>query len=124
MKPKEIKRLQRQARFLHVRPLGPDILLVESQSSPHAHHIVTIHREADDTLRARCSCPWAQNGGYGCSHVMAALAYLAESKGRGVSFWPTKDDAERQRNRILHLAGDLREEDNGLWITTRPLRSA
>jgi hypothetical protein len=124
MKPKDIKKLQRQARLLEVRQLSQDLLLVASKSSPHAHHIVTIHRDQDGNLRARCSCPWAQNGGYGCSHVMAAVAHLAETQQRAVSFWPTKDEAERQRNRILHLAGDLREEDNGLWITTRPLRSA
>ena len=66
-----------------------------------------------------------------CLALLAGLALsagltapAAEAQQRAVSFWLTKDDAERQRNRILHLAGDLREEDNGLWITTRPLRSA
>ena len=118
MKPKEIKRLQRQARFLHVRPLGPDILLVESQSSPHAHHIVTIHREADDTLRARCSCPWAQNGGYGCSHVMAALVYLADKQERAISFWADLNEAKKQRHRILRLAGV--GPDGDIYITSRP----
>lgn len=124
MKPREIKKLQRLARNLTVKQLSPTVLLVHSKSSPHGHHIVTVERQADNTLRARCSCPWAQHGGYGCSHVMAALAYLAEARQRSVSFWSTKDDAERQRNRILHLAGDLRDDDSGLWITTRPLRTA
>lgn len=124
MKPKEVKKLQRQARMLDVRQISPDMLLVASKSSPHAHHIVTIHHEKDGTIHARCSCPWAQNGGYGCSHVMAALAYLAETRQRAISFWPTRDEAERQRHRILHLAGDMRDDDTGLWLTTRPLRSA
>jgi hypothetical protein len=124
MKPREIKKLQRLARTLTVRQIAPDTFLVASKSSAHGHHVVTVERQPDATLRARCSCAWAQNGGYGCSHVMAALAYLAENRQRSISFWPTKDDAERQRNRILHLAGDLREDDTGLWITTRPLRTA
>src|SRR5690606_16465337 len=118
MKPKEIKKLQRQARRLRVRPLTGDTLIVDSVSNTNAHHIVTVEKEISGSIRARCTCPWAQNGGYGCSHVMAALTYLAESKRRSISFWPTKEEAERQHNRILHLAGSHRAGDNGIWITT------
>ncbi len=120
MKPKEIKRLQRQAHRMRVRIIGPDTLVVESRSNTHAHHIVTIEKDGNGSVRARCTCPWAQNGGYGCSHVMAALAYLARRKHRAISFWPSRDDAARQKQRILHLLGDRSPEDTGLWITTRP----
>src|SRR5215207_6652822 len=99
------------------------MLIVESRRNPNAHHIVTIETESDGSLRARCTCPWAQNGGYGCSHVMAALQHLATTRNRILSFWLDKEDAERQRHRILHLAGDHRENDNGIWITTRPMPS-
>ncbi len=120
MKPKEIKRLQRQARRMRVRVIGPDTLLVESRSHSHAHYIVTIEKDGADSVRGRCTCPWAQNGGYGCSHVMAALSYLAARKRRAISFWPSRDDAARQKQRILHLLGDTAPDDTGLWITTRP----
>lgn len=123
MKPKEIKKLQAQARYLQARQIAPDMFIVQSRSNPHAHHIVSIDREADGSLRARCTCPWAQNGGYGCSHVMAALQHLASRKHRALSFWLDKSDAERQRHRMLHLAGDRREQDSGIWITTRPMYS-
>ena len=123
MRPKEIKRLQAQARQLRARAITPDMLIVESRRNPNAHHIVTIETEPDGSLRARCTCPWAQNGGYGCSHVMAALQHLAGSRHRILSFWLDKEDAERQRHRMLHLAGDRRDGDNGIWITTRPMPS-
>ena len=123
MRPKEIKKLQAQARQLRARAITPDTLIVESRRNPNAHHIVTIETEADGSLRARCTCPWAQNGGYGCSHVMAALQHLAQRRNRILSFWLAKEDAERQRHRMLHLAGDRRENDNGIWITTRPMPS-
>lgn len=121
MQPKDIKRLQSSARRMRARVIAPDTLIVESRSNPNAHHIVTIETQTDGSLRGRCTCPWAQNGGYGCSHVLAALQHLADTRKRALSFWLNKQDAERQRHRILHLAGDYRDQDNGIWITTRPV---
>lgn len=122
MKPKDIKRLQRLARGLRVTRLSRDMFVVESKSSGSGHYIVTIHYDDEGTLHSRCSCAWSTHGGYGCSHVMAALTYLAERKQRAVSFWTTREDAERQRNRMLRLTGSRADEANSLWITTRPLR--
>ena len=124
MKPVHIKELQARARRLRARVIAPDTLIVESRNNPHAHHIVTIEAQPDGSLRGRCTCPWAQNGGYGCSHVMAALAHLAETKERAISFWSSREEAERQKQRILHLAGDFVRDDNGIWITTRPVPHA
>jgi hypothetical protein len=121
MQPKEIKKLQSQARHMRARLIAPNTLVVESRSNPHAHHIVTIETEPDGSLRARCTCPWAQNGGYGCSHVMAALVHLAARKDRAISFWNDEQAAKRQKQRMLHLAGDRRNGDHGIWITTRPV---
>jgi uncharacterized Zn finger protein len=125
MKPKEIKRLQFEARRLTVREIKPHLLLVESRTNPNAQHIVTVEMESDGSIRARCTCPWAHNGGYGCSHVLAALSHLAKNKNRSISFWLDKDDAERQKHRILRLAGNQRgADDDGLWMTTRPMPEA
>jgi hypothetical protein len=119
MKPKDIKRLQARSRRLNVRLVAPDTLVVTSKTNPYTHHIVSIEVEPDKSLRARCTCPWAQNGGFGCSHVMAALNYLALRKHRIISFWPSEQDAKRQRARTLRLVGSGREHDDAIWITTR-----
>ncbi|MDX1991004.1 MAG: SWIM zinc finger family protein [bacterium] len=120
MQPKDIKRLQARSRKLHARVIAPNTLIVESHSKTALNHVVTIEMDGEGTLHARCTCPWAQNGGFGCSHVLAALSHLAASKDRAISFWLSKEDAERQRHRMLHLAGDGSSE--GIWITTRPER--
>jgi hypothetical protein len=118
MKPTEIKKLQRRSRDLRVRRVAPNILVVTSQSNPYAHHIVTIEAEKNGIIHARCTCPWAQNGGYGCPHVMAALNYLADKQRRAISFWADLEEAKRQRHRILRLAGS--GPDGDIFITSRP----
>ncbi|MCU0499036.1 MAG: SWIM zinc finger domain-containing protein [Anaerolineae bacterium] len=116
MKPKNIKDLQTQSRKLRVRRVDRDTLVVESTSNQLAHHVVTISFQ-DDQIHARCTCPWAIHRGIACSHVMAALEYLARQKGRKLSFWLTEQDAQRQRQRVLYLRGERPEE--GVWITSR-----
>jgi hypothetical protein len=118
MKPKEIKRLQARSRTLRAKVIAPNTVLVTSRSNPFVHHIVTVDVETDGTLHARCTCPWAQNRGIGCSHVMAALGHLAAQKKRAISFWLSLDEAKRQRHRILRLRGEGTAGD--LFITSRP----
>ncbi len=118
MKPTEIKKLQQRSRHLRVRRVAPNTLVVTSRSNPHAHHIVTLETENGATIHARCTCPWAQNGGYGCSHVMAALIYLATKQQRAISFWAHLEEAKKQRHRILKLAGV--GPDGDIYITSRP----
>ncbi len=118
MKPKEIKKLQSRSRKMRVRLVAPNTLVVTSTSNPYAHHIVTIEMLPEGTIMARCTCPWAQNGGYGCSHVMAALNYLAQRQKRVISFWETEDEAQRQKHRVLRLTGLGRDGD--IFITSRP----
>ena len=121
-KPTEIKRLQQRSRNLRVRRVAPNTLVVTSRSNPYAHHIVTLETDKDGTIHARCTCPWAQNGGYGCSHVMAALNYLATRQRRTISFWSDLEEAKKQRHRILRLAGY--GPDGDIYITSRPAESA
>jgi len=118
MKPTEIKKLQARSRRMTVRLVAPNTFVVTSRSNPYAHHIVTIETRRDNVIAARCTCPWAQNGGVGCSHVMAALNFLAARKNRVISFWGDEEEARRQKNRILKLAGLGR--DDALFITSRP----
>ena len=117
MKPTEIKKLQARARKLRARMITRDTYVVESRSNPYAHHIVTIHGDGEGNIFTRCTCPWSQNGGYGCSHVMAALTEMAAQKRRAISFWGSLDEAKRQHQRILRLAGS-RDED-AIYITSR-----
>jgi len=118
MKPTEIKKLQRRSHDLMVRRITPNTLIVTSRSNMNAHHIVTIETGKDSVIHARCTCPWAQNGGYGCSHVMAALTYLADKQRRAISFWGDLEEAKRQRHRILRLTGG--GPDGEIYITSRP----
>src|SRR5215813_7236405 len=118
MKPKEIKKLQARSRELSVHRVGYHTYVVHSGSGRFANHVVTLDVEPDGTIHGRCTCPWAQNGGFGCSHVLAALTYLAEKQKRAISFWGDLEEAKKQRHRILTLAGS--DPDGNIYITSRP----
>jgi uncharacterized Zn finger protein len=117
MKPANIKKLQARARRLRTRKITRDTYVVFSVSRPNLQHIVTVQMGADGAIHARCTCPWSVYGGFGCAHVMAVLTSIAARKRRRISFWATEADAERQRHRVLRLAGS----DDQLFITSRPL---
>ena len=120
MKPKNIKQIQAQSRRLNARQVDRYTLVVQSQTNPVANHIVTVEFGDDGLIQARCTCEWAINRGIACSHVMAALEYLASMKNRTLSFWPTRAEAQRQKHRVFYLAGSERDEDDdGVWITSR-----
>jgi uncharacterized Zn finger protein len=122
MKPKHIKILQEKARDLHATVLNKNTIVVESTSNQLANHIVTIEYDSEGTIHARCTCPWAINGGIACSHVIAALEALASKRGRRLSFWTDHTQAQRQKKRLFYLQGARarRAEDDGIWITSRP----
>ncbi len=122
MHPREIKKLQARSRNLRVKQIAPHTLVVTSRSNPYANHIVSIETDDAGTIHARCTCPWAQNGGFGCSHVLAALSFLAARQKRALSFWLELSDAQRQRHRILRLNGTT--ADGAIYITSRPLKDA
>ncbi len=105
MKPKNIKQMQSDSRHLKVRRIGKNTFSVESASDPATQHVVTVIFDAGHVIQSRCNCAWAQHGGVACSHVMAALEYLADLKGRRLSFWLTQADARRQKNRMFFLTG-------------------
>ncbi|MBL8130484.1 MAG: SWIM zinc finger family protein [Anaerolineae bacterium] len=116
MKPTDIKRLQKRSRVMRVTRVTPTTLVVYSRSNPQLQHIVTIEWDRRAGIRARCTCPWAQHGGAACSHVLAALNFLAAEKHRTISFWLNADDARRQKHRVL----TLRAGDGDVFITSRP----
>lgn len=121
MMPVNVKELQRESRQLTVQPAGRNRLVVSSASDNTKAHTVTYGFAPDGrTVYARCSCPWGQHHGVGCSHIMAALRYLAHSKGRTLSFWKSIDDAERQNHRVFYLTS-RQSPKHGLWITSRNL---
>lgn len=119
MKPINIKQLQRESRQLSVQHHAPGHIIVGSGSEAGKHHTVEYQFAEDGkTVYASCSCPWGQHQGIGCSHMMAAMEFLANSKGRTLSFWPSVDDAERQNQRMFYLTTPTTPEQ-GLWITSR-----
>jgi hypothetical protein len=118
MLPKNIKQLQSQSRELQARRVDRNTVVVESTSNPMANHVVTVRFDDDEhTISTRCTCPWAIHNGVACSHVMAALEYLASLKDRTLSFWLTEEAARRQKHRTFFLRGTNGE---GVWITSRP----
>jgi len=122
MKPKHIKELQEKARDLRAIPINKNTIVVESISNEFANHIVTVEYDDEGTIHARCTCPWAINGGIACTHVIAALETLAARRGRRLSFWTDETEAQRQKRRMFYLKGArVRDDDlDGVWITSRP----
>ena len=122
MKPKHIKQLQAQSRHMEARRVDKHTLVVQSRANPQANHVVTVEFGPGEQVRARCTCEWALNRGIGCTHVMAALEYLASKKDRTLSFWSSEAEARRQKQRVFYLSGSENErddEDQGVWITSR-----
>lgn len=116
MMPKNLRELRERSKHLNTTVLNARTVIVSSDSNPVANHIVTVRYGSDAIINARCTCPWAHNGGVACSHVMAALERLAEFKGRKLSFWHSREEAERQKKRTFRIMG---RKDEGLWITSR-----
>jgi hypothetical protein len=50
---------------------------------------------------------------------MAALEFLASSKGRKLSFWSTLEEAKRQKHRVFFLTASGKRGEDGVWITSR-----
>lgn len=117
--PKNIKKLQEASRELEARQVDKHTYVVESRTNPNAHHIVIIHyNKEENAIYARCSCAWAIFNGIACSHVLAALEYVAAKRQRTLSFWNNEQAARRQKHRIFQLVGK-REKKTGIWITSR-----
>jgi SWIM zinc finger len=94
-----IKKLQEASRHLMVIPRDPERgrYLVESAHDPGRAYEVALQR---GDLTGHCTCPWAQYGGINCKHVLAALREHYAPWG-ALSFWPSRDAAQRQHRRIL-----------------------
>jgi hypothetical protein len=121
--PKNIKKLQEASRDLQARQVDKNTYVVESRTNPNAHHIVTIQFDSENyAIHARCSCAWAIFNGIACSHVLAALEYVAARKQRTLSFWTDEEAARRQKHRLFQLVGKLDNKlhnRTGIWITSR-----
>lgn len=117
MKPKNIKSLQARSRQLKSWRKDKNTIIVQSASADDTEHAVKIRFGADGIIYAQCDCEWARHQGLACSHVMAALEFLAGSKNRRLSFWSSEDEARRQKRRVFFLKG--RSDNTGVWITSR-----
>jgi hypothetical protein len=108
----QIKQLQDASRRLNVIPRDPEHgrYLVESASASGRYYEVALQR---DELSGHCTCTWAQYGGINCKHVLAALRADYAWAGT-LSFWPTRDEAQRQHRRIW--------QGERLYATLRPRR--
>ena len=121
--PKNIKNLQDASRDLVARYVDKYTYVVESRTNTNANHIVTVtFDEQGRTVRARCTCAWAAFNGIACSHVLAALEYMASQKERTLSFWTDESEARRQKHRLFKLIGNhnnKEQDQTNIWITSR-----
>lgn len=90
---------------------------VDSSTDPNQRHIVTLKPDENNRIHSTCTCEWSKFRGVGCAHVMATLNFVAEQKGRKLSYWQTEADAKRQKNRTFELTGMSGDEQ--VWITSR-----
>jgi hypothetical protein len=117
--PTNIKKLQDKSRDLRARRVDAHTYVVESTTNPTANHVVTVTFNADGRrIHARCTCAWAEHNGVACSHVLAALEYIASMKERTLSFWTDEGAARRQKHRLFQLVGK-KTDNHGIWITSR-----
>lgn len=117
MKPTHIKKIQARSRKLDVGRVDDFTFAVDSSSDPGQRHIVKLVPDEQGRIHSSCTCQWSQFSGVGCVHVMATLNFIAEQKGRKLSFWQTEADAKRQKNRTFELTGT--DDDEQVWITSR-----
>lgn len=109
MQVKNLKALQRKSLKLEVTPTAnAHIFSVKSGSDDKMSYIVYFSQGYHE---ATCTCQWMQNGGNVCSHVMAAVRFVARHNGNRVSFWLDEMRAQRQRKRRVGFAD--------IWITVR-----
>lgn len=122
MTPKNIKDLQDASRDLMARRVDRNTYVVESRTRPAANHVVTVtFADEGRTVKGRCTCTWSMFNGIACSHVLAALEYMASTKERTLSFWSDENAARKQKHRLFQLVGNKKqtEQDNNIWITSR-----
>ena len=116
-KPVHLKRLQARSKRLIVRRVARDTYVCASKTRPSLQHVVTVEWRPDESIHARCTCPWSVYGGFGCAHVMAVLRTIADRQNKRISFWSTHEEAERQHHRVLRLTGDGWDD---IFISSRP----
>ncbi len=108
---RQAKQIQQKSRQYQVKRITPNSYRVSSPDNGRAY-IVNLGLNG-----GTCTCPWGQyrpddDRRSGCSHVLAAINYRAEQKGRRVSAWTSMKAAQRQHRPVLPI-GD------GLILTSR-----
>jgi hypothetical protein len=81
-------------------------------------HTYVVQVQFAYEIHAVCNCAWGQRGGMGCSHIMAVLEYLAQLKGRTLSFWDRPAQAWKQKRKTFILV----KGDEKIWITSRKVK--
>lgn len=107
-----LKELQNQSRKLKTVVVSANLVRVESGTDADITYDVHVAWRANDRIDTRCDCPWSHYGGSICKHRMAALNALAAHKGKRLSFWTHRDEAERQRRKAMQVGDHL-------WLTVR-----
>ena len=108
------KSLQSKAKNHTVDASTGGIFVVTSASSGNEYN-VRSHKGGGFT----CTCDFGLiywRSRRPCSHILAVRDWLAEAGDRQQSYWPTQEDADRQRTPIEQVGPKL-------WATSRRLRT-
>lgn len=111
---KEVKRnpkpLQSKSRTHDVTHLSDNRYSVTSGTSNEVYTVRVW------STGATCTCKWAQyrSGGAssGCSHTIAVFNFIEQQRGRVVSAWSDKEQAEKQHRPMANI-------QDGIFLTSR-----
>lgn len=109
---KNAKTIQSKSRTNEVHPLGNGRYSVVSGTSGKVYSVRL------NGCQGACSCDWAKyrpanDQRSGCSHVIAAINFVAQESGASsVSVWTNEADAARQHRQTINI-GD------GVLVTVR-----
>ena len=96
---RNIQALSKKARSLDVQKKSNHVLLVESGSKPGRYYSVYFSKKYD---RATCSCRWNREKKSFCSHILAAILFLAKERGCEIEF---VDEGEENSSPSVRMAG-------------------
>jgi len=112
------KMMERHPKHLQRKSLGMEVERMELSTRGTTATILEVKSTTGETYLGGanwCTCDWGEWHPFRlCSHEMARLRTMAKAQGRALSFWATKEEAERQRRRMFRV--------NDIWVTSRPLK--
>lgn len=100
-----VKHLQDSSKNIEVKQINKHLYSAGSPENQFKH--LVIIRKREDGVRIECNCKFGMYGGEGCVHSLAVVRYILSRKGRIPSFWISKEDAVKQRRKVIQIGQSL-----------------